>query len=240
MRTKIFVAWFGSALLGMGVGVTQASASDVPVRMVTRADLQSAANPDVHEAVLEAASGSVYFPDRVFAAAVDALDGDAGLLLESWSRTHRFLVVPFSIAVRPAGNLIPEQVDVTLSLGGPSDLASQPVLIDVFPPNGFRKAPFQGSAGLEVGAGGSFQEAATAKVNVAFSYSYTPAYANVISGKGSTSAFWQYRRTQDSYPIGDIPMKLLVIVPRTFADRELIGDFDVSVNFGGNFWSGGR
>ncbi len=225
-------------LILTGAIMGQATASEIPVQMLTREDVQRAADPSVLEGVSTEPAGTIYFPDRILAAQVDDLKGDAAAQLESWSRTHRFLIVPFSIGVRPSGDLIPERVDVALSLAEPQDLALQPIVIDVFPPNGFKKAAFQGSAGLEIGAGGSFQGAATAKANAAFNYTYAPAYANVFSGFGSTHAFWQFNRAQDSYPIGNIPLKLLVVVPRKLQEPELIGDFDVAVNFGGSFWSG--
>lgn len=230
---RLLTLVFTCALVG------NAAAGEVPIQMLTREDVQRAANPSVLEGISTAQAGTIYFPDHILAAEVDKLAGDTAAQLESWSRTHRVLIIPFSIGVRPAGDLIPERVDVALSLAELRDLALQPIFIDVFPPNGFKRAAFQGSLGLEVSGSGNFRSIASAQGNAAFNYTYAPAYANVFSGFGSTHAFWQFRRTQDSYPVGDIPMKLLVIVPRKLPDTELIGDFDVAVDFGGSFFSGG-
>jgi len=213
-------------------------ASDVLVQMVTLNDVQNASSPGIYEGISNAPAGSIYFPDQILAAQIDNLEGDARSQLKNWKRTHRFMIIPFSISIRPNDENIPERVDVTLALESSTSLNKQPALIDVFPPNGFHRAPFEGKAGLEVGAEGTLTKAASAKANFAFSYTYSPAYANVVSGIGSTHAFWQYRRTQDNYPVGEIPMKLLMVVPRNYKSAEIIGYFDVNVDFGGSFFIG--
>ncbi len=215
-----------------------AVAGDVPVQMLTHTDVQSATRPDIFEGISNASAGSIYFPDQILAAQIDNLEGDAATQLKSWNQTHRFMIIPFSISIRPNDENIPERVDVTLALETSASLDKQLTLIDVFPPNGFHKAPFEGKAGLEIGAEGKLAQVAKAKTNLAFSYSYSPAYANVVSGLGSTHAFWQYRRTQENYPIGEIPMKLIVVVPRSYKSNEIIGKFDVNVDFGGSFFVG--
>ena len=70
-------------------------------------------------------------------------------------------------------------------------------------------------------------------------FDYTPAYANVTSGFASGHAFWQYERTQDQYPVGEIPMKLLVAVPNTYREKELTLRFDVRVRFSRSWWKRG-
>ncbi|MEM8630741.1 MAG: hypothetical protein AAGF74_05865 [Pseudomonadota bacterium] len=212
-------------------------ADETPVSFITLSDIQSAASADLLEGVSTAPAGSIYFPDTILAAKVEDLDGAAGQQLESWKRTHRFFIVPFSIGIRPTGNNIPESVDIALSLEAFGGLAQRPLILGVFPPNGFKKGPFEGSLGVELGADGSLQSVATAKANVAFNYTYAPAYADVAAGFASGHAFWTYRRSQESYPIGDIPMKLVLVVPATYPEDAVVARFDVRVDFGGTlFW----
>lgn len=209
------------------------------VQMVTATDVQKAANPSLLEGVEEASYGAVYFPDKVFLANVPKLEGDGQAVYNSWAKTHRFLIAPFSISVRPNSDRIPESVDVSLALDGLGDLTRSPVITGIFPPNGFKKSAFQGETNLSVSAGSKLVEGVSAEVGIGLSYKYSPAYASVFAGFATTHAFWRFSRTQESYPVGGIPMKLLLVVPKTYDEDEIIGDFDVKVEFGGSIFSRG-
>jgi len=77
---------------------------------------------------------------------------------------------------------------------------------------------------------------AGATTNASLAYKYAPSYANVVSGYGSGSAFWQFIRTQDTYPVGDIPLKLVVAVPKGRpAGQPLIVTMDVRVEYAGGW-----
>lgn len=218
-------------------------ANEVAVQMIDAGDVRAATTPTLTEGIESASRGAIYFPDTIPTANIESLEGNGAAILTSWSESHRFLIAPFSIGVRPEGNRIPKQVDVLLAFEDLGDFRRQPIINDVFPPNGFKRSPFQGEASLKVSSQGGFIHAsgvgAEAEAAVEFSYSYTPAYANVVSGSASGHAFWQFSRTQDSYPIGNIPMKLLLIVPRAYEEPQLVAHFDVDVNFDGNFFTGG-
>lgn len=217
------------------------SADDVGVQLIAAPDIRKAANPALTEGIESSSYGAIYFPDKILGAKLDGLDGDGADLFNSWSQSHRFIVIPFGISVRPTADRIPENVDVVVAFDNLGDLTRQPIINDVFPPNGFQKAPFEGNAGLKVSGKGEFQPAdgvsAGADATIEFSYKYAPAYANVVSGFGSANAFWKYSRTQDSYPIGNIPMRLLIIVPNSYDENEMLAHFDVKVDLGGGFFS---
>lgn len=210
-----------------------------PVQMVSATDIQQAASPSLLEGIQDESVGAVYFPDRVLLARISELDGDGQALFRSWARTHWFLIAPFSIGVRPNGKRIPELVEVSLSLDGGGDLTQSPIITGIFPPNGFRKSAFQGEASLGISAGGELVESLGGKAEIGLSYSYAPAYASVFSGFATAHAFWQFSRTQDSYPVGDIPLKLLLVVPKGMQGQELIADFDVKVQFSGGLFARG-
>lgn len=210
-----------------------------PVQMVSATDIQQAASPSLLEGVQDESVGAVYFPDRVLLARIGELEGDGQALFRSWARSHSFLIAPFSIGVKPNGSRIPERVDVSLALDSGGDLSQSPLITGIFPPNGFRKSAFQGEASLGVSAGGELVEGVGGEAKLGLSYSYAPAYASVFSGFASAHAFWQFSRTQDSYPVGDIPMKLLLVLPKAVQSRELIADFDVKVQFTGGIFARG-
>lgn len=215
----------------------------ISVQLLQAEDIQAAAAPSLYQGVKSRSAGAIYFPDQVLTVKVDSFEGDPGAVLEQWSRTHRFILASFSIAVRPEGERIPESVDVTLAFADAGDLTRQPIVLDVFPSNGFKKAPFEGSASVAVTAKGGLEPSsaagAAAEAKAGFSYTYAPAYADVASGFGSASAFWRFNRTQDAYPIGEIPMKMLIAAPRALKERALVANFDVRAAFSGWFFSGG-
>jgi hypothetical protein len=115
----------------------------------------------------------------------------------------------------------------------------QPLIIDVFPKTGFAAGNLTGKAEVKVGADLKFGESspatATGGANASLAYNYAPSYANVISGFGSGSAFWQFTRTQTAYPVGDIPLKLIVAVPKGMTARSLTASMDVRVEYSGGW-----
>lgn len=139
-------------------------------------------------------------------------------------------------------------VAVTVAFSHLGQLKEQPIVIDSFPETGFNPAPFQGSASVTLNgeakltplpSGMPATGSAGVQGEVAFSYKYSPAYASVTSGFASAHAFWIFKRTQDRYPVGEIPLKLLVAVPKSNQRRNLSLDFDVAARFSGSWWREG-
>jgi hypothetical protein len=203
-------------------------------------DIQAAAAPQVFQGVTGDASGAVHYPDQALAFPL-ARTAENSQLLDAWHKSHNFFVVPIDIAIAPTPGLIPERVDISLAFPSLGQLNRQPLVIDTFPKTGFALAPFSGKAEVKVGADLKFVAAApvtpTAGANASLSYSYAPAYANVIAGYGSGSAFWQFMRTQDKYPVGDIPMKVIVAVPKSAATQALTLSVDTRVEYPGGWLS---
>lgn len=152
------------------------------------------------------------------------------------------------MSIKPKDDFIPDAVDITLAFSGLSQLKQQPIVIDSFPETGFNPGAFQGSASVTLTSEAKFaplpietlgKVAAGAQINAGLAYKYAPAYANVVSGFGSAHAFWQFKRTQDKYPVGEIPIKLLIALPKSYTKRALSMDFDVRTRFSGAWWKTG-
>lgn len=204
-------------------------------------DIQAAAAPQVFQGVAGDTSGAIHYPDQVLAYPLTQTDANRDLV-EAWRKSHAFFVIPVDIAVAPAPGSVPDRVDVALAFAGLGQLNRQPLVIDTFPKTGFAPAPFSGKAEVKVGADMKFEAAGVATpsagVDASLSYSYAPAYANVIAGYGSGSAFWQFVRTQDKYPVGNIPMKLVIAVPKAAAAQPLTASVDARVEYPGGWFSG--
>lgn len=225
-----------------------AMAEGVAVPMLTVPDLQTSASPSVFEGVEGGSAGAIYFPDTILSFSVESAEGDGQKIIDQWSKSHRFIIMPIKISVAPKDGFIPEAVDVTASFSGIGQLKQQPIVIDSFPATGFNPSAFQGDASLKLNGEAKFAPVPTgtpvsagagAEGTVGLSYKYAPAYANVVSGFASGHAFWQFHRTQEKYPIGEIPMKLLVAVPKSYAKPALIITFDVKARFSGSWWKNG-
>lgn len=224
-----------------------AMANQVSVPMLTATDIQASVAPEIFQGVSETSVGAIFFPETILTVLIDRLEGEGEKIIQQWSKSHAFVLVPFSIGIRPAEDRIPERVEFTAAFSGLGELGRQPIVIDTFPETGFKPSAFKGSAELKVNAEGKFEPlpigtraSAGANVDASLSYTYSPAYANVVSGFASAHAFWQFSRTQSDYPIGEIPVKLLLAVPKSFSEATMTVDFDVKARFSGDWWSGGQ
>ncbi len=209
------------------------------VPLLLPADIQLAAAPQVFQQVSTGESGAIHYQDVVLAFPVKA-NTDNSELVSTWQKSHDFFIVPLNIGVAPAQGLIPERADVSVMFPGLGQMDRQPLVIDVFPKTGFKKAAVEGKAEVKLGADLKFAEigpvSASGGTNASLSYTYAPAYANVISGYGSGSAFWQFSRTQDQYPVGDIPIKLIIAVPKSHSSQPLTVTMDARVEYPGGWF----
>lgn len=234
------------ALATLVLGGRVAMAGQVPIPLLLPDDVRAAVAPRVFQGVSGAAAGAVYFPDQALAVRIEQGEGDAARVIDQWSKSHTFYLISFSISIAASDDYIPEQVDVTAAFGGLGKLTRQPIIIDSFPRTGFKPASFSGSGEVRIASGVQFElvtggpAKAGVEANAAFKFNYAPAYADIISGFASAHAFWQFSRTQEQYPVGAIPMKLLVVIPQTFKSDSLTLNFDVKVRFSGSWWTRGR
>jgi hypothetical protein len=203
------------------------------------ADIQAAAAPKVFQGVQSGPSGAVHYSDEVLAFPVKPNPNNSDLLV-TWQKSHRFFVVPIDIGIAPAEGLIPERVDLSVAFAGLGQMDRQPLVIDAFPKTGFEPSGLTGKAEVKLGADLKFSDVAPVSANgganASLSYTYTPAYANVVSGYGSATAFWQFIRTQDKYPIGEIPTKLIIAVPKSRGTQALAATIDVRVEYPGGWF----
>ena len=238
-------------LATMVLNFATAVADQVPVPMLLPRDIQAAIDPQVFQGVSGDTAGAIYFPDQILAVKVERVEGDSNQVIKQWSKTHTFYLIPFTISIAPADDRIPEQVNVVSAFSGIGELSRQPIIIDLFPKTGFKPANFSGSGEVRVSSGVQLEPmplpnvpAVTAKAgletNAAFKFNYAPAYANIISGFASGNAFWRFTRTQDNYPVGEIPMKLLIALPQTVGSDSVILKFDITAAFSGPWWRTGK
>ena len=235
-----FLATFALGILTIpALAEKPSSKQKQPAKMQTALDLQAAVYPSLYEGVENVSAGAIYFPDTVLTYELSPELTSTNSVVREWESTHRFIVVPFSIAVQPAEDRSTKAVNVTMALADIGQPRRQSIVHDIFPATRFKKAPASGSVALAVNAEGKFHFVpnlnGSMDANVAFAYVYSPAYAQVLSGKGSGHAFWKFSSSQDSYPAGDIPLKVVLAVPRTYNERELVATFDVRVDFSRKF-----
>lgn len=186
--------------------------------------------------------GSLHYPDQIMAVPVRETDDNKDLLT-SWAATHKFFVVPINIAVQPAKDRTPESLSLTVTFPGVGALTKQPIVIDCFPKTGFDAAAFSGSAELKLDSDLKFSPGPVGSVgssaNAALTYKYAPNYANVVSGNGSGSAFWQFTRTQANYPVGELSLKLVVAVPVQMVAAGMNMAADARIDYSGRWWTTG-
>jgi len=209
------------------------------VPLLLPADIQAAAAPSVFQGVQSGPSGAIHYADEVLAFPVKPNPANSDLL-ETWQRSHDFYVVPLNIGIAPAEGLIPDRVDLAVAFSGLGQMDRQPLVIDAFPKTGFVASELTGKAEVKLGADLKFTEVGIANAgggaSGSLSYTYAPAYANVVCGYGSGSAFWQFNRTQDKYPVGDIPIKLVIAAPKGRRDQTLTATIDARVEYPGGWF----
>jgi hypothetical protein len=234
VATGVFLAANASMFEG-------ALAADQTALMLLPGDVRRGASAGT-QGVIDNDSGSLHYPDQIMAYPVRQTDENKELLT-SWIETHKFFVVPLNIAVNAAKDKIPESLTLTVTFPGVGALTKQPIIIDCFPKTGFSAAPFSGSADLKLTGDLKFAPnpagSAGTSAEAAMSYKYAPNYANVVSGNGSGSAFWQFTRTQAKYPVGELPLKLVVAVPNQMVIPGMNLTADVKLVYSGSWWTTG-
>ena len=205
------------------------------VEMQSAFDLQAAIDPSIYQGVQRESVGAVYFPDTVLTYELPLKSVHIDEVVQQWSKSYRFIVVPFTISVHPQGDREPEVVDVTMALNNIGKPTQQPIVYDLFPTSRFKTSSLSGSVGLKINLKAKFETVRQIDgggvLYGGLDYSYASAYADVLSGKGSGHAFWKFSRTQDSYPAGDIPLKIVLAVPKTYQENALVATFDVHIKF---------
>ena len=212
------------------------SQSRKAIAMQSARELQAAIYPTLYEGVQLQSAGAIYYPDTIFTYDLPLNSAHMDGVIKEWSESsHRFIVVPFTIGIQPQPGRTPKMVNVTLALSDIGLPARQSIIHDIFPATRFINSPLSASVALDISSKGKFKLASNLSsglnAEAGLTYKYNSVYANVVSGKASGNAFWQFSQTQDSFPAGDIPMKIILAVPNTYNDNAILVKFDVSVEF---------
>jgi hypothetical protein len=227
----------GILLVFSGPRLAQAEERSAP--LLSADDLLSGAN--ITQGSTNTSAGSVLYPEQILTIDVSGVSqSGTDPRVQAWNKVYRFIVVPLNLAIRANPSKAPSSVIVNAAFRNTGQLPKQPIIIDIFPATGFKQQPFQGSASLGVGAdlkfAGTLPANANASVEAALKYTYAPAFANVQSGYASSGSFWQFVATQAEQPVGQLPLKLTVGIPRTMTASSLSLAVDVTVNFGSSWW----
>lgn len=204
----------------------------VPMHSVD--DLQAAQRPSLYQGIQRETVGAVYFPDTVLSYEVPRQTVTDNVVSQ-WSKAYRFVVVPFTIGVRPNGGRVPKSVSVFLALPNIGQPTRQAIVLDVFPATRFEPSSLKGSVTVGITGDAKFRVGPTAAVGsgakAAVTYTYSPFYAKVLSTKASGHASWQFSGGQRSHPVGDLAMKLILAVPRSYKEKVMLATLDVEVVF---------
>lgn len=220
----------------------QANPAERTAQLLSGADLLAAAR--ITQGLAVEAAGAILYPDQILAvtlpAATDAAQPDPRVA--EWSKTYRFLVLPIGISIQPKPGSAPRNVVINAAFRNAGQTAKQPIILDIFPATGFKPLPLSGNVSASIGVGsdlkfgGAVPASAKASVKAALSYTYAPAFANVQSGYASTASFWQFAATRAEQPVGNLPLKLTVAMPRSITARSIAMSFDVVASFGGSWF----
>lgn len=106
------------ALVGCAIfcASAPASAGEASVPLLQTGDLQAAASTGYQGATGDA-SGAIHYPDQILAYPI-AETGDNKSLLDAWTKSHRFFVVPFELSLAPAPRQTPQRVDISMAFAG--------------------------------------------------------------------------------------------------------------------------
>ncbi len=219
------------------------SAAETSVQLLSGKDLLAAGTAQITQGLTAESAGAILYPDQILSvsAAGATKDGQLDQRIIEWSKVYKFVVVPFSVAVQPKPGTAPKSLVVNAAFRNTGQTAKQPIIIDIFPSTAFKAGPVSGSASASVGLGSDLKFGGAAPVNAdasvkaALSYAYAPAFANVQTGYSSSACFWQFIATQSEQPVGTLPLKLTVGVPRSYASSSIALTFDILASFGGWF-----
>ena len=218
------------------------SAAETSVQLLSGKDLLAAGAAQITQGLTAESAGAILYPDQILSvsAAGATKDGQLDQRIIEWSKVYKFVVVPFSVAVQSKPGSAKSLV-VNAAFRNTGQTAKQPIIIDIFPSTAFKAGSVSGSASASVGLGsdlkfgGAAPVSADASVKAALSYAYAPAFANVQTGYSSSACFWQFIATQSEQPVGTLPLKLTVGVPRSYASSSIALTFDILASFGGWF-----
>jgi len=197
----------------------------------------AAVAPAIQHTAAETIAGVIHMPDRLRVHAVEVpTSGPAA----AWSGSHRIVVAPLSISVDPTEGR-PRRVSIGLQFRSIGTASEQPVILDVHPPTEFRPAATTGEASVTVTPELRLGAPGAASLGIAGSGSLTtrwqPGVPKIISGHGDATAFWEFESRQDWWPVGRLPMTILLAVPKETSEARL--GLDVRVELvGGAFRSG--
>ena len=226
----------------VATGGRAAGAADRTVPLLSGADILAAGDSTITQGSQSSAGGSLLYPEQILSVELTAGTTGADPRVDAWRKGYRFFVIPVDIAVRTAPGTAPRSVVVNANFRNIGNTVRQPIIIDVFPATGFAPDPLQGKLSAEVGVGADMTFGATAPVQAnaalkgALSYTFAPSSATVQSGFASSSCFWQFVATQAEQPVGALPLKLTVAVPRSRQGSSLALVMDVTVEFGSRWW----
>ncbi len=215
---RVAVSIVAAYLLALG-SVSAAETKSIPLL-----DTGDITKPGVgYQAATGNASGSIHYSDEVLAyPIVETADNRA--LVEAWRSSHRFFVVPVEISISPAPGLTPKHVYVNLAFSGLGQLTKQPLIIDIFPQKEFTPGPVGANVELSLDSDLKFNRViggADADAKGTLVVKYASSYADIISGFGSATAFWQFAVTQTTQPTGNLPLKLVVACPVGMLGKNL-------------------
>jgi hypothetical protein len=225
---------------GTWVCIRPVFAADKTAGLLSGPDLLSLAGGKVTEGMSSASAGSILYPDQILGVLIAKNASVSDDRVAQWSKAYRFVVIPLALAIQANPGLRPRSVVINAAFRNQGDASKQPIIIDVFPTTGFKPGPLTAEASVGVGADLKFTGAAPASADAslkgALSYKYTPSFANVQSGYSSTGCFWQFTATQDQQPVGSLPLKLTVAIPRSFKAPSIALTFDVLASLGGSWF----
>jgi len=236
---------FASSLAAIAaiVPVAQARSAEKSVPLLTAADMLAADGTGLTQGATTSSAGSILYPDQILTIDVPIV-GDAthpvDPQISEWSKAYRFIVIPINLAIQTPPGKAPRSVVINAGFRNLGQLPKQPIIIDQFPATGFKAEPFSGS--VSIGIGGDLKYAGTAPANAeasvkaALNYTYAPAFANVQSGFASSSSYWTFVATQDKQPVGSLPLKLTVGIPRKITAASWSLAIDVVAAFGSTWW----
>ena len=218
---------------------TDAAAQDSirSVRLLLDAGVMQAVHPSLQHSATETTAGVVHISERLRALPVATpAEGAAA----AWSATHAIAVVTLSVAVEPAGAR-PHLVAVGAQFRSIGEAAEQPVILDVFPATAFVPANASGEVALAVTPELKLSHPMVGSLGIggkaAISLAWKPGNAKIVSGHSDATAFWQFEAQQDWWPVGQLPLTLLLAVPKGVATARLA--LDVRAELSGGLFKAG-
>lgn len=230
-----------SSILAMGVMLmftayagTDAGAQDSTrsVRLLLDAGVMQAVQPSLQHSATETTAGVVHMSERLRALSVTTPADGPGA---AWSATHTIVVVTLAVAVEPVGAR-PRLVAVGAQFRSIGEAAEQPVILDAFPATAFVPANASGEVALAVTPELKLSHPMVGSLGIggkaAMALSWKPGNAKIVSGHSDATAFWQFEAQQDWWPVGQLPLTLLLAVPKGVTTSRLALDVRAELSGG--------